>query len=111
MTPKRLQPDARRNHILQAAITVAVRDGFIQLSRETAAAEAGISPGLITFYYLHTSLLRDAVMQAAVDQRLLGVLAEGIVTRHPVALMASVELQSAALSALVAATGSAVMNA
>ena len=98
--PRRMEPDSRRAAILQAAITLSVRDGYLCLNRESAAAEAGVSPGLVSRYYYSTVLLRSAVMQAAVDQRLLSVIAEGIATRVPEALSASPELRAAALASL-----------
>lgn len=99
-TDRRLAPDDRRAAILQAAIRLSVRDGYLTLNRESAAAEAGVSPALISHYFLHTSLLRSAVMQAAVDQSLLSVIAEGIATRVPEALAAPVALRTAALASL-----------
>lgn len=100
-TYNRLQPDERRAAILQAAIRLAESDGWLALSRDAVATAAGVSPGLVSWYFLATSLLRDEVMQHAVDTGILSVVAEGILARHAVALAASVSLRAAAFEHMV----------
>lgn len=100
-TYSRLQPDERRAAILQAAIRLAESDGWLSLSRDAVATAAGVSPGLVSFYFLATQLLRDELMQAAVDAGILSVVAEGILARHAVALAAPLAVRQAAFNAMV----------
>lgn len=74
----RLQPDERRAAILQAAVDLAVRDGYRALTRDDVAKEAGTSTGLVSRYFLHMDLLRREVLDAAVGQRHVRLVAEGI---------------------------------
>ena len=104
MTYSRLQPDERRAAILQAAVQLAESDGWLTLTRDNVAQAAGVSPGLVSWYYLATSLLRDAVMQHAVDNGLLLIVAEGICARNAVALAAPVAVRQAAFNAMVGET-------
>jgi len=101
-TPKRLDPDTRRQAILKAALDHSATHGWANLTRESAALAAGVSPGLVSFYYLTTANLRAEVMRAAIDQRVLRVVADGLACRDLVALAAPVELRAAAFEAAVA---------
>lgn len=74
----RLQPDDRRAAILSAAVDLAVREGYRALTRDRVAEEAGTSTGLVSRYFLHMDLLREAVLTAAVDQRHVRLVAEGM---------------------------------
>jgi AcrR family transcriptional regulator len=102
MTPRRLQPDERRAHILKAALDHSATHGWANLTRESAALAAGVSPGLVSWYFLSTSGLRAEVMRAAIDQRVLRVVADGLACRDLAALAAPVELRAAAFEAAVA---------
>lgn len=99
-TVRRLQPDDRITDILTAALDLARTEGLNSLTRKRVAQAAAVSPGLVTFRFLSTSLMRDAVMQAAVDRADLRVLADGIALRHDIALAAPVEMRMAAIAAL-----------
>ena len=101
-TPKRLPPDTRHADILTAALDLARAEGLGSLTRKRVAQAAAVSPGLVTFRFLSTSLMRDAVMQAAVDRADLRVLADGIALRHATALAAPVEMRMAALESMMA---------
>ena len=100
-TQRRLAPDDRRQLILEAAINLATADGYISLTRGAVASHAGISPALVTFYYLSTRLLLQAVMEEAVRREILPVIAEGLATRCPIALAAPPAVRQAAIAGLV----------
>jgi TetR/AcrR family transcriptional repressor of bet genes len=53
----------RREQILQAAFTVAARDGLDQLTIRLVAAEAGLSTGLVFFHFKS----KDALLVALLD--------------------------------------------
>ncbi len=48
---KRLPEEARREQLLRAAYRVAARDGIGRLTIRALAAEAGVSHGLVLFYF------------------------------------------------------------
>ena len=102
---RRLPPDDRRDAILQAAIRLAVTDGYFTLTRESAAQAAGVSPGLVSRYFYATALLRATVMREAVSRGILSIIAEGLATRCPIACAAPAELRAAAVASLAAGVG------
>jgi AcrR family transcriptional regulator len=98
---RRLPPEERKQHILDVAVRLAADTGYLSLTRDAVAKAAGVSPGLLTWYYLHIDHLRAAVMQAAVEQGILSVVAEGLACRVPGALSAPAELRAAAVASLI----------
>jgi len=97
----RLHPDKRRADILEAALTLADRDGWLTLTRDNVAQAAGVSPGLVSFYFVAFDLLRAEVMQTAVERGVLRVVAEGIAARQSDALAAPLELRQAAFNSML----------
>lgn len=49
--PRRLTPDARRGQLEEAALSVAARDGFADLSLEAVAGAAGVTRSLLYHYF------------------------------------------------------------
>ena len=99
-TPRRLSPEDRKQAILDAAYSLAILDGYHTLTRERMAEAASVSLSLITYHWLSVTLLREAVMQLAVDRCDAGIVASGIVARSPLALSAPLELRQAAAATL-----------
>lgn len=101
-TRKRLPADERQASILKTAVELAnTRGGFPHLTRTAVADAAGISEGLITYYYPSTLILKRAVMEEAVRLGLLEVIAAGLVLGDVVAHAAPVELKQAAVDTLM----------
>lgn len=101
-TALRMQPDDRRDRILDAAMSVAIRSGYRAMTRDDVAEEAGVSAGLITRYFYHMDLLRAEVVAAAVERGVLSLVAEGLVAGEPAAVNAPLEVRTrAALELLV----------
>ena len=63
---KRLTLKERRGQILDAALELAARDGYQNITRETVAARAGCSNGLVTERFGTMGQLKRAVIRAAV---------------------------------------------
>ncbi len=68
MSHIRMDPDARRTLILDAAVKVAARNGFKKATRTAIAAEAGVTAGLVGVYFKGRETLREAIFAAAVDR-------------------------------------------
>ena len=90
-----------KEHILDTAYTMAQRDGFGALTRDGVAAEAGVAMGTINHHWLRMEALRDAVMQRAVEEKNLEMIAQGIALGHDVAKSAPLKLRQAALITLL----------
>lgn len=100
---QRLAPDERQATILAAAVELAARTGYRNMTRDAVAEAAGVSPGLITFYFLHMSFLREAVVEEAVRRGIVPIVAEGIVAGAPAALAAPQALKAQAAVSLLGA--------
>lgn len=90
----------RRQHILDAAVDLAINNGYLTLSRGSIADHAAVSPALITFYFYKYDLLLDEVMTEAIRREIPSIVAEGLAGRHPAALAAPLYLREAAINSL-----------
>ncbi|MEW2354174.1 TetR/AcrR family transcriptional regulator [Spirillospora sp. NPDC029432] len=75
MTPKRVDEDARRQQILNAAIRVFARKGFAASRVEDVAAEAGIGKGSVYLAFDSREAILDAVFEelAAADAEIVRI--------------------------------------
>lgn len=98
---QRLEPRQRRDEILRTAVDIAKAQGFQMLTREMVAAAAGISPGLVNVYFGTVKLLKDHVMQYAVDQGVDEIIAVGLAMKDPVALSAPKKTKERAVKLMI----------
>lgn len=100
-TPRTYLPAVERSQtILDAALAVAAEVGLGGMTRQAVADAAGVAPGLVSHYFHTMDNLEDRVIRAAIDRKVLAVLADALAKRHPTAKIASVHLQRQALSSL-----------
>ncbi len=99
---RQLTPGTSKPVIVQAALTVAVKYGFLNLTQERVAKQAGCSYGIITLRCGTMTALRRDVMRAAVAAQCLPVIASGLAIKHPSALKAPKPLRDAAAATLSA---------
>ncbi|GAA4759928.1 MULTISPECIES: TetR/AcrR family transcriptional regulator [Streptomyces] len=111
--PKRLRlsPEERRAQILDSALALLERRDIEEVSAETVAAEAGVTPGLLFHYFGSQANLRLAVLRALTERLVASVrpdpslsyagqLREGLAAfvdqtaRHPRAFLAVVRLST-----------------
>lgn len=97
-TRTRLDPKERKALIIEAAVTVAERDGLSNVTRDLIAKEAGISPSLITNYYNTMPQLRRDLMRYAIKHQIDSVVAQGIVLRDKHAMKLSDDERRAFMS-------------
>ena len=101
MTKKRLQPDDRKQQILDAAIKVAGRPGgWGKLTRDAVAREAQCAESLVSKYFGTTVSFRRSIMRAAIQARNLAVVAQGLAAGDTNAQKAPPELKAAAVETL-----------
>ena len=68
MPGKKESEEQRREQILQAASTVAVRERLDQLTIRQVAAEAGLSTGLVFFHFKSKDALLVALLERLLDE-------------------------------------------
>ena len=93
---KRLLPEIRAADLLAAALRVATRNGWRTLTREAVATEAQVSPGLVSLHLGTVDNMRRDVMRAAIRERCVRVVAEGLALNDRHARKAPDELKLAA---------------
>lgn len=91
----------RKNDILKAALAVAERTHYAQMTRQEVADEAGVTGPLVQHYFGTMGQLRKDVMRHAVLNRVLPVIVQGLVAKDKQALKASQELKAAALAGVL----------
>ncbi len=73
MAPNRRVAPQRREQIVQATIQCLARDGYARLTMKTLAREAGVSQGILHYYFADKAAILVAVLEsvtADLDQRL-----------------------------------------
>lgn len=75
-----------KDRILAAAVYLARRDKWKNLTRDRVAKEAGCAAGLVNAYYSTMDELSSEVMRVAAERGIESILLEGIGADHPVAL-------------------------
>lgn len=69
MTEKYHQPaHIRREQILQAAVTLAARDGYPNIKRDEVAERAGVAAGSVNLHFETMTQLRRSLVRYAVEQ-------------------------------------------
>lgn len=97
---KRMQADDRRDQLLAAALVIAERTHYAHMTREEIADHAGVTRNLVTHYFGTMTQFRRDIMRAAVRQKNLRVIAQGLMARDPHALKAPEELRKAAAQSI-----------
>lgn len=98
---KRFKTDVRKDEILRAALTLAVRDGYKNVTRVTIAEFIGVAETTVQYHFGTMARLRSELMRYAVKQGNVRVVAQGLADRHPQALKACEGLRRLAVEALV----------
>jgi AcrR family transcriptional regulator len=94
-------PKQRKEEILEAALKLATKHGYKNLTRHAVADAAGCSIALVSHYFNTFAQLERAIMRAAVTQQVLPIVAQGIARQDGQALKAPFELRKAALQSLL----------
>jgi len=75
---RREEPALRYDEILSAAITLAEKIGFMEITRESVALEADASCALITRYFKTMDNLKKRVLKTAIEFERLPIIAQGL---------------------------------
>lgn len=88
--------DLRTVELIDVALRLAAADGWRSLTRERIAVAAGVSPALVSARLGTMDQMRRSVMRAAVKQRVVAVVAEGLALRDKHAMAADESLRALA---------------
>lgn len=91
---ERTEPQLRREQILDAAITLSLKIGYRSITRDAVAGEAGISSSLIAHYFPVMEDLKTKVMEYAIEDERLAILAQGLAINDPLTLAIPDELKN-----------------
>lgn len=92
----------RDERIISAALQLAEADHYNFITREGVALAAGVSPATINNVYGTMVGLKRAVLTAAVERRVVPVVAQGLGDRHQIVMDAPEDLRREAAAYLVA---------
>ncbi|MGL4546344.1 MAG: TetR family transcriptional regulator [Plesiomonas sp.] len=90
-----------RDLILQAAFQIATNEGYDALRRDKVATRAGVATGSVSHHFKGMDVLRTAVMEMAIKNETLGIIAQGLAQGDEAARNAPEELKRRALETLV----------
>jgi len=97
-SPARTSPALRYTHILGVAVEKARTIGWNNLTRSMIAEAAGVSEALVSHYFGTMEELKQTVMNAAVQRRVIEIVAQGLAAGNPAARSAPEEVKAQALA-------------
>lgn len=92
----------RVEELLAAGLTLAAAKGYQRVSRADLAQAVGVAEGTVSLHFGTMKQFRRSLMRAAVDQRNLAVLAQGLAMRDAVACEAPADLRDEAANSIKA---------
>jgi AcrR family transcriptional regulator len=101
MKSKKFSASIRRRQIIDAAIRLAIKCGYQNVTRNAVAEEAGVSHGLVNTYFSTMPQLKRALMRAAIAQEIVEIIAQGLGAKDADALKVSDELKKKAVTLLM----------
>jgi len=93
MKQTRMKTEARKEDILAAALPLAERHGYTNITRDQIAAAAKVSGPTLHYHFGTIAQLRRDLMRYAVREVCLRVIAQGLMIRDPQAMKAGAELR------------------
>lgn len=101
MKPRtRMQPEARRENVLNAAMKEAEKVGFNKVQRSAIAKRADCSVSLVTHYFGTVQQLQRVIMREAIRTDNDKIIAQGVVAKHPQCRKLTPERKFQALEAI-----------
>jgi len=97
---KRKDSKTRKAEMISAALLEAEENGFTNLTRRSIASRCDVAEPLINHDLGTLPQLKRTIMRAAVRQRVLKIIAEGLAIRDPHALNADPELKQKAIASI-----------
>lgn len=73
----RLEPETRKQQILEAAVNISIEKGYRQLTRRAIANKLSCSSTLINHYFGDIENLREIVFKIAIEKEIIPILVNG----------------------------------
>lgn len=89
-----------KEQILTAAVKMATKQGYKNVTRDGLADTMGVAAGAITYHYENMRKLRNAIIETAIQSENIKIFTEALVDRHPLAIIAPQRLKDLAARAL-----------
>jgi AcrR family transcriptional regulator len=86
--------------VLKAAVVLAKKHGYANISREQVATKAKCSTGTVSHKFGNMDGLRTEIMRHAVSDHILPIVVQGIASSHPIAMKAPAALRRKAINSL-----------
>lgn len=91
-----------KDKILDAAMKIATRIGYKNVTRDGLAEHMGVASGTITFHIGNMRKLRREMIEKSIQDENVKIFTEALVDAHPLALAAPQHLKNRAARALQA---------
>ena len=91
----------RKEKILQAAIELAIKNGYQNIKCTDIAKRAKVTRSLINFYFSNMDELKHHIMQLAISNGELAIIAQGLVAKDPAAVKVPDRIKQKALSYII----------
>ena len=98
---ERLTREARKEQLMSAALTQAVKLGYQRVTLCAVAEAAGVATSLVTYYFNTMTQLRRAIMRTAVKREILEIIAQGLANGDANASAAPEAIKRRALNTLM----------
>ena len=98
---KRLSKEVRKEEILNAALTLSERLGYLHITREQVANRAECSEASVTHYFTTMFKLKRAVVRAAIQRENLAVIAQALASRSPWVKKIDPDLRMKAIKSII----------
>jgi AcrR family transcriptional regulator len=99
MRYRKLQTE-RKVELLSIAIDLSKEIGYSHITRDGVAKRAGVSYGLVTHYFQSIENLKNLVMEQAISEEIVEIIAQGMVLKDPLTNKLNPQLKEKVLSYL-----------
>lgn len=101
MKHRRMKPEVRKQDILERALTLAGRHGYLQITRKQIVDAVGVSGPVLNHHFGTMTQFRRQLMRFAIAQNCLAVVAQGLAAGDPQARKAPESLRQRAAASLL----------
>ena len=92
MSRNRLEPDQRKQDILDAAMLLSIENNYATITKQQIADKCDISPSLINTYFNDMDGMRQAIMKEAIHLSVSSIIAQGVVYGNGLAINANANM-------------------
>ena len=101
MINQRKAPAVRQDEIIDAALRLAVKHGYKNVTREQIGDAVGVTASAVSYHFVTMKRLRRCLMRAAVRSKNLTVILQGLTANDPQAYKADATLRRRAVESVL----------